>query len=568
MIDLAARVHYKVHFDIVRRYTGTSLFDEVIYVIYGWLNRKYENKIRSWNWQQVRKFGEFSAADHTVYAKTTSFTDDNGLLNWACKIDEFEPSKYEEDEDYLIEKAPRIWTSEFGFQQTSAERATISYVVYYRDKPGFIGTTDDLPANNVPRFVKDLLFHKKLDCFIGPDKLYARDRVIHVGEGKTLTEMISREDRLVPIILVAPDDSQGEELVYPVSARAIANNVMGNALVYSLDSIGALEEMMYFMENHRFAPRRSQIMVYWPLTSPLLKKCRYITASQASALGEGTIVNILRRVFSNDINYTDSREMFRIEDCEELFKQKRVNELRTKMTTIKAAADRNEATNAELKEDVGFMEEYAKTVEEENKYKQDAINNLTNQRDDMKRENWKLQQRIEYLEKYQSEARGIKQSLEAIRGIDELPQSPTDVALFFKNVFQDKLDFTERGMKSLEDCTTRTDIVWQCLYAMASTLTDIYRNGTADIEAAFRTKTGWDMARGEGTQTRKDKDLMNLRKDTYQGREILIEPHVRNGTRESSPDFIRIYFCFDKETQKIVIGHVGSHLENFSSQNV
>lgn len=34
MSDLAARVHDKVHFDIVKRFHDVSLFDEVIYSIY------------------------------------------------------------------------------------------------------------------------------------------------------------------------------------------------------------------------------------------------------------------------------------------------------------------------------------------------------------------------------------------------------------------------------------------------------------------------------------------------------------------------------------------------------
>ncbi len=567
MIDLAARVHYKVHFDVVKRFNDVNLFDEFILIIHDWLDRKYREKIFFWNWQQIRRFGEFSANDHSVYAKSTSYTNETGLLNWACKVDEFELSQYDGTESYHIKKAPRIWTSEFGFQQISPDRATISFVVYYRDKPGFIGTVDDLPGRNVPGVVRNLLYHKKLDCFIGTDKLFTHELTINPGEGKALAEKIVSEERIVPYILLVPDDAQGGESIYPVSARNISNNVMGNAMVYILGNVGVLEEMSYFVDR-QYVPRKGEIMIYWPMTSSSMQKCRYITATQASALGEEKIILIFRRVFSNDIRYTDSREMFRIEDCEELYKQKRVAELRERIAAVKATADRKDATNAELKQQIEFTEEYLKLVEGDKEYSQQTIDTLNTQLGEMKEENWKLQKRVDYLNSYQEEARGVRQSLDAIRNITDLPQSATDIAVFFRNVFRDKLDFTDRGMRSLQDCTTRLAIIWQCFYAIATSLTDLYKGGVADIEAAFKAQTGWDMARGEGAQTRKDKDFMNLRKDYYQGREILIEPHVRNGNKESSPDFIRIYFCFDKPTQKIVIGHVGAHLENFSSQNV
>ncbi len=156
MIDLAARVHYKVHFDIVKRFHDVSLFDEVIHSIYDWLHWKYKGKVTSWNWQQFRRYGDFRTEDFIVYAKTTSISDEKGLYNWACKIEEYEPSQpYEEDQTIL--KAPRIWTTEIGFQQADNDRAIISYVVYYTDKAGFIGIIEKSPAPTLPGFVRNLL---------------------------------------------------------------------------------------------------------------------------------------------------------------------------------------------------------------------------------------------------------------------------------------------------------------------------------------------------------------------------------------------------------------------------
>lgn len=207
MLDLAARVHYKAHFDIVKKYPDVSLFEEVIYSIYNWLHWKYKEKITSWNWQQFRRYGEFQTEDYIVYAKTTSITDEQGFFNWACKIEEYEPSQPDE-EDQAVLKAPRIWTTEIGFQQAAIDRAIISYVVYYTDKAGFIGIIEKSPTPTLPGFVKSLLFSKKMDCFNGSDKLLIHEIELKVGEGKSFAERVMDIKRTLPYILIVPDEDE------------------------------------------------------------------------------------------------------------------------------------------------------------------------------------------------------------------------------------------------------------------------------------------------------------------------------------------------------------------------
>ena len=567
MLDLAARVHYKVHFDIVKRFPDVSLFEEVIFTIYNWLHWKYKDKVTGWNWQQFRRYGDFRTEDYIVYAKTTSFTGKESFYNWACKIEEYEPSQPDEDEDLSIGKAPRIWTTEIGFQQVAFDRATISYVVYYTDRAGFIGIIDNCPNPTLPGFVRNLLFSKKLDCMNGTDKLLIHEIELKPGAGKPFAERVMNNDRTVPYILIVPDEDDDHSLVFPVDAKQVARNVAGNAIVYTIDSIAVLDEITYFIDKKLHA-RKGQIMVYWPKSISSDKKCRYLSASQVNTLSEDMVIGILRRVFSTDIRYSDSREMFRIEDCDELYRQQRNTELRTRIAEIKATADQKELSNTEIKEQLKDTEELLLLADEDIASKQDMIDTFKEQLEEAKQDNWKLQGRITYLDSFQEEARGVKASLDALRSFPNYPQSPSEIADFFRKVFQEKLDFTERGLRSLQTCETRADILWGCFYSIATTLRDLYKDGTPNIEQAFQTATGWNMARGEGTQTRKDNKLMNLRKDVYEGREILIEPHVRNGNRESAPDFVRIYFCYDNVTQKIIIGHVGKHLDNFSSQSI
>ncbi len=560
MLDLSARVFYKAHFDVEASHQGVSVFDEIIYGLYNWLYRKYGQPIANWNWQQLRRYGEFQTADCKVEANSTSYTEKNRLY-WACKIEEYQ--NQDAADEKTIEEAPRIWTTEVGFEQLSMTKATISYVLYYRDKAGFIGTIANPPTLNVPGFIKTLLFSKKLNCLCGDVKLYAHSQKIDVGYGMKFAEKVEQGDREIPLILVAPVMSEEDEVEYSVDPESIAKNVMGNAIVYYPTTMGALDEINYFISKE-LQCRPGQIMIYWSANAST--KHRYISAYQAETLGENEIVNILRRAFSTDIKYYDAHEMFRMSDCEEMYRQSRIADLKRSIAAAKLMSEKKDLTNAELMEQLLERDEYMQLAEQVDAEQRTQIDNLKAQLSDQKQENWKLQGKVDSMELVYAAAQDQVASLEAVRSITSLPQSPIEIGQYFQKVYQDRLDFTDRGIKSLKTCTTRLDVLWECFYMMATVLPDLFRNGVVDIEAAYKEKTAWDLKRGEGKMTRKDKSLMAQRSDIYLGREINIEPHVANGNKESDPDFIRVYFAFDEITKKIVIGHVGKHLDNYSTR--
>ncbi len=152
--------------------------------------------------------------------------------------------------------------------------------------------------------------------------------------------------------------------------------------------------------------------------------------------------------------------------------------------------------------------------------------------------------------------------------IPSMPQTATDVAKYFQKVFRDSIDFTDRAMRSLNDCITKPEILWECFFAIANHLGKLYGENTPAIESAFKKACGWDMARGEGSQTRKDKKLKALRNDIYEGRPIYAEPHVRRGNDDNSNNCVRVYFCYDSITSRIIISYVGGHLDNFTTKNL
>ena len=68
-------------------------------------------------------------------------------------------------------------------------------------------------------------------------------------------------------------------------------------------------------------------------------------------------------------------------------------------------------------------------------------------------------------------------------------------------------------------------------------------------------------AMSEGKQSHKDNKIMNQRDDTYEGRELSMEPHVKLLPQKAGADDRRIYYCYDHELDKIIVGRVGMHLK-------
>ena len=163
-----------------------------------------------------------------------------------------------------------------------------------------------------------------------------------------------------------------------------------------------------------------------------------------------------------------------------------------------------------------------------------------------------------------------KRSLDAVRGMDEYPDTPEKIAAYFECHFADRLAFTERGRASLADCKTDPRILWDALYQMVTTLYELHTDASVTmVDRAFNERSAFRVARGEGTMTRRDSGLMRQFQDVYQGRPICIESHLKsNQNRESSPQFLRIYYCYDEVTHKPLIGSCGRHLDNYTTPKV
>ena len=144
--------------------------------------------------------------------------------------------------------------------------------------------------------------------------------------------------------------------------------------------------------------------------------------------------------------------------------------------------------------------------------------------------------------------------------ISRWPLSPKEIAGVFLAAFPNRLYLTEAAFKSLDDCGTQADILWDAFYDLCTRAYDLYLDpDRKNIVQEFKAGSRFELILGAGSATRKSNALMSGYEDEYKGKKIICESHLRNGSKESDPKFVRLYFCFDRDDSIIVVSSVGEH---------
>lgn len=108
---------------------------------------------------------------------------------------------------------------------------------------------------------------------------------------------------------------------------------------------------------------------------------------------------------------------------------------------------------------------------------------------------------------------------------------------------------------------------------MCTSVYDIYcqGQGTGSPESRLkqdaRVPSRFELSLSEGSNTNRNPKLTKLRERSFDGRTLDITPHLKAGHGKDSEDTLRIYYCWDSMTGKLIIGHIGTHLLNDTGLN-
>jgi len=154
------------------------------------------------------------------------------------------------------------------------------------------------------------------------------------------------------------------------------------------------------------------------------------------------------------------------------------------------------------------------------------------------------------------------------QALPTLPESLSDVAQLARRAFP-RLVITDQALKTAAEyhqCKCVCE-AWEILRHLSEALHPLkFDERELDLEGAFRARTGYVLSMREGKQTQADARLMRLRRLQHGEQEYDMTPHVKHGTQE--PRLVRIHFNFDEPSRRIVVGHIGRHLPNYTTKKM
>lgn len=568
MQDLNATLFYKAKFTARANDPSIDILWTLVCEIRSWMLWKWNTDehqlvkkgIRAWT--RFKFGGKFYDQEQTnhIYGESARYVDKKtGRVSWACKI--------VENKDPSEGYAPREWTTEIGYQSIDDTSAVISYVVTYNDMPGYIGLCEEPPPISVPRVIRSLLSHDKITCFVGSNRISLEPIWLNTGDYPSFEKEVFNQNREVPIIYISPCNTflegnsdlgeRSERAILLVNPFDLAKSVAGNAIVYCSNQMPYSDEMRYYIDS-RYGCAGGAIRIYRSLINTDDPKDyyrhRYIPASFIVKNGENKVLEILHRAFAQDVYYYET--MFRLENCKELID----NEIREEAIRTFRAKSETEVNEAYEE----FVIESDLRKEAERKAREFSEDNRR-----LKSDIFNLQSQVEALRGTANLARQIESASQGVRNISEYPSTPQAIAKYFETVFPDRIVFTERAIRSMEDCITKNDFLWEVFFHIAVDLFDLIHENPAQAYKEFTARTGWECARGAGTMTRLDRDLIKQYIDTFDGQEINIEAHIKNGNKDTDPKSVRIYFAYEPQiTERIIIGHCGKHIDNYSTRKI
>jgi len=187
---------------------------------------------------------------------------------------------------------------------------------------------------------------------------------------------------------------------------------------------------------------------------------------------------------------------------------------------------------------------------------EDKLDNFARERDAI---NARLQQQVHFTEQLQSAFTNVDVqhrdfpdlTRDLLRTMLAGRQTPEDVLKLLVLAYPDRVLVLKSAYDSAKKARNfrHTDRLLEILNKFVTLYYNALVDGRGDVEAY--TYMGWSYAAKNGAQGKKF---------CYDGQGVTMERHLRIGTKESAAETLRVYFLFDAQKKKLVIGWCGEHL--------
>ncbi len=458
----------------------------------------------------------------------------------------------------------RRWTHECTV--TSSTSNSFRIVVASRHSiSGYLGEEPETPAPFVPGIKKSLLTSRHRRCSSGSEMLSDRPGEIPTGFLHKVKESILSTSRTCPIVYASIAQDTGLPLV---DVDLMAGLLCGAARVFVADSSNADAEMEKLLGD--FSTWNGGIRVYQPsvnLGSEADKKRhRFFSPYDVRKYGTNEVIMQIVRACCRRAPVFAPNDVISIESIVSTARRRRLHEL------IRSQANGTDSELVELAED---LDKQVMELQQENKRLSEEVDTVRLESEIQLDESKKHQARTKYELDAQKEAlpalyqrmRELEAKTEVVESLKKLPSNLPEMLKLICTLHSDKLDCIPDAMESARTAKFNDlQKAWELMWSLAEVLHPmLFGNSIPFSSVEFKNKTGFNVAMSEGNMTQRDAKLMRLREREYQGRKIDITAHV--GVAKP-PAWLRIHFAVDHASGKLVIGHCGDHMENYSTQKL
>ncbi len=454
----------------------------------------------------------------------------------------------------------RIWTIEAEVIEVHDELRFAARVSY--STPDY--SEADLPHYSIPRFVRDI---SKRVGLLDVRRIKNTATTVDTDEGlEKLYNMLNNPNRILPIILISEkkeEDIIGSEYVsgYLLDGDTLASDIDMVGHVYQLPI-----EMAYKWNKklpYEFSLPDGGIRTYYPKFD--------IETNEPFQHPYTTYNKIMAASFIQD-----DKEMIAGRAYEKILANRLINEAQKRYIEWNSLGHKfYYNTNKELLlnrkskllENTELLQVYEEILKEneielqqkvdDSDYWEEMAKELEIRLNEEKRKVHSLEARIESLVD-QMTSSGQEEN-------KRIPDNYTDMPTWIDTYYSDRILLHPRAKRSLKEATFEDiQLVYKCLMLLGD---DFYRYKKGNLKPDDL-KAKCDELRIEDTPSISDSSA-GEQGDTYfvdyNGKRCKLERHLRNGTSRDPARCLRIYYFWDDEDEKIVIGWLPSHLQTKNS---
>lgn len=545
---LQSQLHYRAAIDLQSNTTARDNWKDLVKRIRSWTAKvaggDETDLARRWfyvggHWTQGCPRG--------ASVETRSAIPDEGSgrpAHWACRI-----------EHPCREHPQCLWRTDVTLTTVSDDRFRLVVLNQRAERPEYVGEEPPPPAPSVPGLIKALLRAQDWRCMAGTVPLSPEPVCARVGYLDLLKRSLEDPDRRCPLVYVTRDPQSGDPLVDEVSLAAA---LMGTAVVYVAESSEADEETeAIFPRTYRCWG--GMVRIYQPRVrfddERDYRRHRFFEPERIRSIGpDGVELQIVqaccRRAYLlnpgdvasiDDVGARDRMHQLSVRARQGVHQDKELDKL------IQSVQDDNAkfmVENDHLRQEIEEKDDQLRR----NRHEYDAYKQATHD----------TAQRCADLQK----------QVAAISELKQLPTSLQEALDLVGRLHAGRVVVLPEALTSAKAASLDPKYLpeaWRLLWSVADDLYDLYFDDEQgkDMEQAYRDRTGFTLSLNEGSETKKRKRLMKLRTRVYDGRDIDITAHVKWGNQP--PKCLRVHYALDKSTSRIIIGHCGDHVENYTS---